>query len=133
MIVDPDGKMVAMGGITTDVTDVRNADLEREMLRTQVLQSQKMEAVGRLAGGIAHDFNNLLTVINNYASLVLADSRTEASQREDVRQIAVAGDRAAQLTRQLLAFSRQQPMSPAIIDLNELVAEVQTMLSRLLG
>lgn len=133
MIYDSRGVATAMGGLATDVTEARNMALERETLRVQVLQSQKMEAVGRLAGGIAHDFNNLLTVINNYAEIAMSDPSLDEALREDLSQISVAGQRAAQLTRQLLAFSRQQPMAPRTIDLNDLVKEVDTMLSRLLG
>src|SRR2546428_2329603 len=92
-----------------------------------------MEAVGRLAGGIAHDFNNLLTAITGYAELLHEDLAADDRRREDVVEIRKAADRAAGLTRQLLAFSRQQVLQPRVLDLNALVAEFENMLRRLLG
>ena len=98
-----------------------------------------MEAVGRLAGGVAHDFNNLLTVISGYSELALqrvtdGDSRPEADDvREDLEEIKSAAARAASLTQQLLAFSRQQVVRPGKLDLNEIVAEIEKMLDRLIG
>jgi two-component system cell cycle sensor histidine kinase/response regulator CckA len=99
----------------------------------QFLQSQKLEAVGRLAGGIAHDFNNLLSVILGYCELLADDPRVEASVGVDIMEIARAGRRASDLTRQLLAFSRQQVLAPAVVELNEVLAGVGPMLVRLLG
>jgi len=96
-------------------------------------QSQKMEAVGRLAGGIAHDFNNLLLVINGYASLLLAHLRDEDPRRKEAEEILAAGDRAAGLTRQLLAFGRRQVLQPKVIDLNALFSAMAGMLRRLIG
>src|SRR2546427_9462764 len=93
----------------------------------------KMEAVGRLAGGVAHDFNNILTAITGYADLLLDDLGAADARREDVAEIRKAADRAAGLTRQLLAFSRQQVMQAKVIDLNSLVSETENMLGRLLG
>jgi PAS domain S-box-containing protein len=109
-----------------DITERRRAE---EALR----QSQKMEAIGRLAGGIAHDFNNLLTAINGYCELVLLREDLDAGVRADVEQVAQAGARAAGLTRQLLAFGRRQALRPAILDLNEVVASTERMLCRLIG
>jgi PAS domain S-box-containing protein len=106
---------------------------ERKRLEEQLLQSQKMEAVGRLAGGIAHEFNNLLTVINSYAALLLQDLGATAPVAEPVHAILKAGERAAGLTRQLLAFSRKQIVAPRLLDLNAVVAETETLLRPLLG
>ena len=106
---------------------------ERMKLEEQLRQSQKMEAVGMLAGGVAHDFNNLLTVINGYGEMLLSRIGEKSPMRKDVEEIRRAGDRAALLTRQLLAFSRRQVMQPKTIDLNELVANVENMLRRLIG
>ena len=99
----------------------------------QFLQAQKMEAVGRLAGGVAHDFNNLLSVILGYCELMADDPQVEEGVRADVQEIARAGQRASDLTRQLLAFSRQQVLAPAVVELNEILADVEPMLVRLLG
>lgn len=99
----------------------------------QLRQSQKMEAVGRLAGGIAHDFNNLLTVINGYADLLLARADGNEALHREANEIRTAGARAAALTRQLLSFSRRQAVAPRIVDPNELVSDLCSMLRRLIG
>ncbi|HET9742880.1 MAG TPA: PAS domain S-box protein [Terriglobales bacterium] len=106
---------------------------ERRALEDQLRQSQKMEAVGRLAGGIAHDFNNLLTVIKGYSELVLDELRSTDPLRGEVDEIKKAADRAAALTRQLLAFSRQQVLAPKVLDLNSVVVNMDKLLHRLLG
>ena len=106
---------------------------ERKKLEEQFRQAQKMEAIGRLAGGIAHDFNNLLTVINGYGQLVVDGLAQQDELHEHVEQIIKAGERAASLTRQLLAFSRQQVLLPQNLDLNALVASADKMLRRLIG
>ena len=106
---------------------------ERRTLEEQLRQSQKMEAVGRLAGGIAHDFNNLLTVIKGYSELVLDDLDNADPLRHEVDEIKKAADRAASLTRQLLAFSRQQVLAPKVLDLNLVVHNMDKLLHRLLG
>jgi two-component system cell cycle sensor histidine kinase/response regulator CckA len=109
---------------------------ERKRLEEQLRQSQKMEAVGRLAGGLAHDFNNLLTVIKGYSRMVLDEprrKREEESFREIVQHIDSAADRAAALTRHLLAFSRKQVLQPRVIDLNALMVNLDKMLRRLIG
>jgi nitrogen-specific signal transduction histidine kinase/ActR/RegA family two-component response regulator len=106
---------------------------ERTRLEARLSQAHKMEAVGRLAGGVAHDFNNLLGVIRGYADLLLEEVAPERPEHSAVEQIRRASERGAELTNQLLAFSRQQAMQPRILDLGEVVAEVATMLRRLIG
>lgn len=105
----------------------------QEQLQAQLLQSQKMEAVGRLAGGIAHDFNNMLAVINGYSELLLARQEPASPQCELLKQISLAGERAAGLTRQLLTFSRQQPVHPVDLDPGALIHGLEKMLGRLIG
>jgi signal transduction histidine kinase/CheY-like chemotaxis protein len=105
----------------------------RKQLEAQLLQAQKMEAVGMLAGGIAHDFNNLLTIITGYSQLLLASLGESDRNRTAVEQIMTAGDRAAALTRQLLSFSRRQTMQPKVLDVNALVDSLAVMLRRLIG
>jgi PAS domain S-box-containing protein len=116
----------SLGGMAVDVT-------ERKQLEQQLQQSQKMEAVGRLAGGVAHDFNNLLTIICGYSELMLARLPSSDPGRDLIKEIQKAGDRAASLTRQLLAFSRKQVLEPKVLDLNNVVADVDKMLRRLIG
>jgi len=121
-----EGQLASILGIGRDVT-------ERLSLEQQLRQAQKMEAVGRLAGGVAHDFNNILTAITGYADLLLEDLGTTDRRRDDIAEIRKAAERAAGLTRQLLAFSRQQVMQVRVLDLNDVVADTQNMLGRLLG
>ncbi len=106
---------------------------ERRLLEKQFLQAQKMEAVGRLSGGVAHDFNNLLGVIIGYAEVLEEEMESHPSIRESVEQIHKAGRQAASLTKQLLAFSRQQVLEPKIVDINAIVNDTQKMLDRLIG
>ncbi|MGE5325419.1 MAG: PAS domain S-box protein [Deltaproteobacteria bacterium] len=113
-------------GILEDIT-------ERKHLEEQLRQSQKMEAVGRLAGGVAHDFNNLLTIISGYSDLLLDTLAEKDRARAQVEEIKKAGVRAATLTRQLLAFSRSQVLAPQVLDLNSVVTNVHKMLRRLIG
>ncbi len=105
----------------------------RRQLEDQLRQAQKMEAVGMLAGGVAHDFNNLLTIITGYSQLILNNLRPNDPNRHSAEQIMKAGERAAALTKQLLAFSRRQVLQPKVIDLNKLVSGLNTMLQRLIG
>jgi PAS domain S-box-containing protein len=119
----------SVGAIVINARDVT----ERKRLEEQLRQAQKMEAVGRLAGGVAHDFNNLLTAILGYCNLMLDEIPTADPLRQDLEEIRQAGDRAAALTRQLLAFSRRQMLQPQIIDINTLVRQMEKMLRRLIG
>ena len=106
---------------------------QRKSVEAQLLQASKMEAVGRLAGGVAHDFNNLLTVILGSADLLLDTLGRDHPEREEAEEIRKAGLRAADLTRQLLAFSRQQVLAPQVLDLNEVVANMDKILRRVIG
>jgi signal transduction histidine kinase len=114
------------------VYTVRDLTRQRK-LEDQLLQAQKMEAVGQLAGGVAHDFNNLLTVIMSYSSMLLADGGPADANRGDIQAISDAAARAAALTRQLLAFSRKQVLQLQAVDVNAVVADVEKMLRRLIG
>ena len=119
-----------------DAEERRERKKAEEALRRseeQLRQSQKVEAIGRLAGGIAHDFNNLLTIINGYTELLLARLPGNDKMSRDVNEIRKAGQRAASLTRQLLAFSRKQILEPKVLDLNAIVVELEKMLRRLIG
>ncbi|MCC2672546.1 MAG: domain S-box protein, partial [Armatimonadetes bacterium] len=109
------------------------AEAERRSLEQQLLQSQKLEAIGRLAGGVAHDFNNMLAVINGYADLLLMRTDLPRSIREPIGEMQNAGVRAAALTSQLLAFSRRSLIQPQVLDLNAVVTNLESMLRRLLG
>ena len=113
-------------GVATEIT-------ERKRLEEQLLQSQKMEAVGQLAGGVAHDFNNILTAIVGYTDLLAAELASNVRQLEDLEEIRKAARRAAALTRQLLAFSRKQVLEPRIIDLNSVVLNLDKMLRSLIS
>jgi PAS domain S-box-containing protein len=125
-VFNENGEIESFEMIAEDVT-------ERRALEEQLRQSQKMEAVGRLAGGVAHDFNNLLTVIKGYSELMLDQVKAGDPLRDEVEEVKKAADRAAALTRQLLAFSRKQVLEPKVLDLNQVVANLEKLLRRLLG
>jgi signal transduction histidine kinase/ActR/RegA family two-component response regulator len=126
LIRDGAGNAVSVLGVSIDVTD-------RNRLESQFRQAQKMEAIGQLAGGVAHDFNNLLTAIIGHAELLLMDMDAKAEPRADVNEILKAADSAAQLTRQLLTFSRHQVMQPDVIDANVVIRDTKQLLTRLIG
>ncbi len=119
-------------GFGIDITKRKEAEAARARLESQLLQSQKLESIGRLAGGVAHDFNNHLTVINGYCDLLLSRLAPDDPNRESLIDVRRAGERAATLTRQLLAFGRQQILSPSPVSLNQIVSSMETMLRRLM-
>ena len=125
-LVAADGGLRQVLGVATDIT-------HRKQLEDQLRQAQKMEAVGRLAGGVAHDFNNLLTAILGHADLLVEETPEHDARQADLAEIKHAAERAAGLTRQLLAFSRKQILQPKVLDLNTVVAGVGTLLRRLIG
>ena len=125
-IRDAEGKVYRISGVALDIT-------EHTELEAQYRQAQKMEAVGRLAGGVAHDFNNLLTVITSYSELLLEDCGETDPHRAELLEIRRAAGVAATLTRQLLAFSRQQVLEPRVLSLNDVVTGAGKMLKRLIG
>jgi two-component system, cell cycle sensor histidine kinase and response regulator CckA len=126
LLRDAQGQAIGVIGVTRDITARR--DLEE-----QLRQAQKMEVVGRLAGGVAHDFNNLLTAILGYAALLLNSMDPGAPYRHDIEEIRKAGERAALLTRQLMAFSRRQVLHPIALDLNQVVDNLGKMTKRVIG
>jgi PAS domain S-box-containing protein len=125
-VLAEDGSLLCYRGADRDITEEKRAE-------TRLAQAGKMESVGRLAGGVAHDFNNLLTVINGYSQLVLEKLASGDPNRDHVHEILRAGERAARLTRQLLAFSRKQVLDPQVLDLNSVIREMRPMIERLAG
>ncbi len=111
----------------------KKSERECDSLQNQLIQAQKMEAIGRLAGGVAHDFNNMLGVISGYAELAMDKADSDSSLHEDLKEILDAARRSSQITRQLLAFARRQPVRPKVLDLNEIVESMLKMLRRLMG
>jgi two-component system, cell cycle sensor histidine kinase and response regulator CckA len=128
-----DGTPVRVVGTHVDITARNQAAAEKEKLQLQLTQAQKMESVGRLAGGVAHDFNNMLGVILGYTEMLLEQGEEDKGRRLALEGIHQAAQRSAKLTGQLLAFARKQTVAPKILDLNQTVAGMLTMLGRLLG
>ncbi|MFA6029688.1 MAG: PAS domain S-box protein [Elusimicrobiota bacterium] len=122
----------AMASVAYAVGSIEK-EAEREKLQAQLLQAQKMESIGRLAGGVAHDFNNLLTAITGNCRFLLDELPESDSRHADLKEIEDAAERAAALTRQLLAFSRRQILTPRVVDLNAVVGDMNRMLMRLIG
>jgi signal transduction histidine kinase len=133
IVVRVSGRAVSNGGNANTFELFAEDVTERRALEQQLRQSQKMEAIGRLAGGIAHDFNNLLMVISGYSEFLLDRLSQEPVLRAPAQEISNAAGRATSLTRQLLAFSRKQMLAPKILDLNEVVTENLKMLTRMIG
>jgi signal transduction histidine kinase len=123
---DPNGEVTGLIGVATDVT-------ERRTLEERLRHAQRMEAIGRLAGGVAHDFNNLLSAILGHSELALARVEPGHPMRRSIEEIQKAGTRGSLLTRQLLAFSRKDVLTPAVVDLNAVVLAIEAMLRRLIG
>ncbi len=119
--------------LSLDISDRKRSEAALERTEAQLRHAQKMEAVGRLAGGVAHDFNNILSAVLSYTSLVLDDLPANDPLREDIEEIEQAGQRGAELTKQLLAFSRQQVLAPRAVDVNQILGAIENMLRRLLG
>jgi PAS domain S-box-containing protein len=130
--LDITGTVIVRQGAPSVVMVSRDVT-ERRRLEAELLQSQKMETVGRLAGGVAHDFNNLLTAITGYADMALATVAPDDAVREDLDAILKATQRAASLTRQLLTFARKQMIEARVVDLNDLILELNNLLRRLIG
>ncbi len=137
--IEVNATVVKSGGVSQllamcrDISGRKAAEAEKFKLEEELRQAKKLESIGRLAGGVAHDFNNLLTLINCYAEFIVNGLRPDDPLREDASQIQKAGERAAALTRQLLAFSRKQVLQPRTLNLNAMVGETEDMLRRLLG
>jgi len=122
----PEGDIIGLIGISRDIT-------EQKMLEEQLRQSQKMEAIGRLAGGVAHDFNNMMTVVNGYSEFLLSKLNKGGAEHKYAEEIMKAGKKASSLTQQLLAFSRKQVLQTRAVNLNALVTDLEKMLKRLIG
>ena len=129
-----DGGIILGGvGIIEDITDRKRAEEDKSKLEAQLQQAQKMESIGRLAGGVAHDFNNMLSVILGYSELAIRKAGADNPLQRHLAQILDAARRSAALTRQLLAFARQQTIAPIVIDLNKTIESMLKMLQRLIG
>ncbi|MBI5896788.1 MAG: response regulator [Desulfobacterales bacterium] len=128
-----DGPRKFINGFSLDITDRKRAETERERLQAQLLQAQKMESIGRLAGGTAHDFNNMLSVILGYSELAMFQLDAAHPVYGKLVEISNAAKKSANLTQQLLAFARKQPIAPKVLDLNETIEGMLKMLRRLIG
>ncbi len=133
LLRDHKGMPIGILGVTREITERKQAEEEKQKLQEQLLQAQKMESVGRLAGGVAHDFNNLLTAILGYGELVLMDLPEDHPAIEKMEIICSAGEKAAVLTRQLLAFSRKQVLEINVVNLNSVVNNMEKILARVIG
>jgi two-component system cell cycle sensor histidine kinase/response regulator CckA len=131
--VEANTKLILHNGVPVGIQGIARDVTKRKQLEEQLRQSQKMEAIGQLAGGVAHDFNNLLTAINGYSNLALQRMAPDDRIKSYLEEIRKAGDRAANLTRQLLAFGRKQMLKPLALNLNDIVADMNKMLRRLIG
>lgn len=127
-----DGAMKYLLGISEDITERKRAEEEKSRLEAQLRQSQKMEAVGTLAGGVAHDFNNILNVIMGYGSMIIDTLAAGSTAKEQMREVLIAADRAAELTKRLLVFSRKQVVDVKSVNINELILGLQKMLVRII-
>jgi PAS domain S-box-containing protein len=127
------GTVVGAAAVARDISGRKRAEAERQVLQQRSHQAQRLQSLGQLAGGIAHDFNNLLAVILNYATFVAEQTRDNTAVHADVTHIRTAAERAAGLTRQLLTFARAETVLPEILDLNEIVANVHSLLARSIG
>ena len=127
------GERNLLAGYTIDITDRVQGEADREKMQEQLIQSQKLESVGRLAGGVAHDFNNMLGVILGHAELAMNRLDTSHLAYNSLRNIHIAAERSASLTRQLLAFARKQTVAPKVLDLNQTIEGMVSMLTRLIG
>jgi len=130
---DPTTGKPLLLSVARDISERQSSEKEREDLQLQLYQAQKLEAIGILAGGVAHDFNNLLSVIMSYTDFVVDKLSADDARRSDLLEVQKASERAAELVRQLLAFSRKQILEPRMIDLNAVVSGIEKMLRRLLG
>jgi PAS domain S-box-containing protein len=133
VVRDLSGKPLYVQGYLLDISTEREAEAERRQLEAELLHSQKMEAIGRLAGGIAHDFNNILTAIIGYSELIASELDPASSLARDTEEIKRAAEQAAAMTQQLLAFSRRQVLQPAMLSPNEVIWHMEKMLQRLIG
>ena len=133
VVRDLSGKPLYVQGYLLDISTEREAEVERQRLEAELLHSQKMEAIGRLAGGIAHDFNNLLTAIIGYTELIVSELDPASSLARDAEEIRRAAEQAAAMTQQLLAFSRRQVLQPTLLSPNKVIGHMEKMLQRLIG
>jgi PAS domain S-box-containing protein len=133
LIPNKKDKSTSILAIYEDITNLKKTEAERAILQEQLMQSQKMESIGRLAGGVAHDFNNKLGVILGYTELALNKIGPDSAIREHLSQISLAAQRSAEITKQLLAFARKQTITPKILDINETIKGMIKMLQRLIG